>query len=107
MVVGRLLGWIIVLCGIIVLGRDLIATWDRGSFAPIVLGQLWYDLHPASLQLLQPAIQRHIHPALWDGIIQPLLLWWAFPVLIVLGLLLLLLCRRRRRDWARRRRRIG
>jgi len=33
---------------------------------------------PDSLQLLQPAIQRHLHPALWDWVVQPALLSWAW-----------------------------
>ena len=95
MIVGRLIGWVIVLAGLAVLGRDLLAWRDMGQFAPIVLGQLWYDLHPTSLQLFQPAVQRYLHPALWDDVIQPVLLLWAAPVLIALGLLLALLFRRR------------
>lgn len=55
-----------------------------------VLGEVWFALHADSLQLLQPAVQRHIHPGIWDYGIQPLLLWpaWAValipPVVIVL-----------------------
>jgi hypothetical protein len=102
MVFGRLVGWLMVLCGIVVLGRDLLAWFYKESDTPIVFGKLWYDLNPGSLQLLQPAIQRHIHPALWDWIVQPLLLFWAFPTLMVAGSLLILVCRPRR-DRARRR----
>jgi hypothetical protein len=105
MFVGRLLGWLVILGGLIVLGRDLLAWRDGGEFQPIVLGQLWFDLHPASLELLQPAIQRHIHPALWDWVVQPVLLSYAFPTLLILGLVLLFLCRRRAEGSVRRRRR--
>ncbi len=104
MILGRLLGWLVILCGLIVLGRDLFAWYGDGRFAPIAIGQLWFDLDPTSLELLQPAIQRHIYPPLWDWIVQPVLLWYAFPTLLVLGALLLLLCRgRRERARARRR----
>jgi hypothetical protein len=113
MVVGRIIGWIFLLIGLFVLSRDLIllgigydlfAWLNTRHAAPIVLGELWYAINPASLQLLQPAIQRHIHPALWDWVVQPMLLWWAWPVFTVLGSALLLLCRRRG-DRPRRRRR--
>jgi hypothetical protein len=104
MIVGRFLGWILLLAGLFVLGRDLIvlgagydlfAWFETRHGAPIVLGELWYAVHPASLQLLQPAIQRHIHPALWDWVIQPILLCWAWAVFTALGIVLLALFRRR------------
>jgi hypothetical protein len=89
MFVGRWIGWLFLLSGLAVLVRDLIAWADSGRFAPIVLGQLWFDLAPASLNLAQAVIQRYIHPALWDPAIQRLLLLWAFPVLILIGFLLI------------------
>jgi ABC-type Fe3+ transport system permease subunit len=95
MIVGRFLGWLLVLAGLVVLGRDLLLWWDTGRFVPIVLGQLWYDLSPNTLQLAQPAIQRHVSPYLWDPIIQTILLWWAAAVFLVPGLILLALFRRR------------
>src|SRR5260370_41232114 len=91
MLIGSLIGWVLLLAGLLVLGRDLLVLgtgYDLFSRlhiarhnAPIVLGELWYAIHPASLQLLQPAIQRHIHPALWDWIVQSLLLGWALALL--------------------------
>jgi cytochrome c-type biogenesis protein CcmH/NrfF len=42
-------------------------------------------------------VQRYIHPFLWDPIIVTILLWWAFAVLMVLGLLILAVSGRRRR----------
>ena len=105
MLFGRLLGWVMFLCGIVVLGRDVVARMYREPDVPIVFGKLWYDLNPGSLQLLQPAIQRHIHPALWDWVVAPLLLFWAFPTLMVVGFFLILVCRRRP-DLARRRWRV-
>jgi len=97
MVVGRLLGWLILLAGLVVLGRDLIGWYDTRVFAPIALGQLWFDFSPGSLNLAQAVIQRYVHPALWDPVIVTVLLWWASAVLIVLGLLILWLFRPRER----------
>ena len=107
MIIGRLIGWVLLLAGLLVLGRDLLVLgtgYDLFSRldiarhnAPIVLGELWYAIQPASLQLLQPAIQRHIHPALWDWIVQPLLLAWAWAILAALGFALLTFFRRRDR----------
>ena len=112
MIIGRLIGWVLLLAGLLVLGRDLLVLgtgYDLFSRldiarhnAPIVLGELWYAIHPASLQLLQPAIQRHLHPALWDWVVQPVLLWWAWAIFLALGIVLLMLFPRRD-EWSRRR----
>jgi hypothetical protein len=48
------------------------ATSGRAAFTT-PLGELWFDLDKNSLLLLQPAIERHLHPWLWGGIVQPLL----------------------------------
>ena len=93
--IGRLIGWIIFLAGASVLVRDVFVWIDTKHWAPIALGQLWYDLNRSSLNLVQAVVQRYIHPFLWDPIIVSILLSWAFVVLMVLGVLLLIAFRRR------------
>lgn len=105
MIVGRIVGWIIFVLGLVVLGRDLIGWLDTHRFQPIALGQLWYDLDRGSLNLAQAVIQRYIAPALWDPVITTVLLWWAAPTLIVLGWGLIVLFRRREQRAGYRRRR--
>ena len=39
------------------------------------LGEWWSWIHRDSLLLLQPAIERHISPALWDPGVQTILEW--------------------------------
>ena len=95
MTVGRVIGWIALLLGAAVLVRDILVWIDTKHWAPIALGQLWYDLNRASLNLVQAVVQRYIHPFLWDPIIVSILLSWAFVVLMVLGVLLLIAFRRR------------
>jgi predicted membrane protein len=95
--IGRLIGWIIFLAGVSVLVRDVLVWIDTKHWAPLALGQLWYDLSRSSLNLVQAVVQRYIHPFLWDPIIVTVLLWWAFAVLMVLGLLILVLSGRRAR----------
>jgi predicted membrane protein len=95
--VRRLIGWIIFLAGVSVLVRDVIVWIDTKHWAPIALGQLWYDLNRSSLNLVQAVVQRYIHPFLWDPIIVTILFCWAFAVLMVLGLLILALPDRRGR----------
>ena len=95
MIVGRAIGWIVLLFGGAVLVRDVLVWIDTKHWAPIALGQLWYQLNRSSLNLVQAVIQRYIHPFLWDPIIVSVLLCWAFAVLMVLGALLLVLFQRR------------
>ena len=98
--IARLIGWIIFLAGISVLVRDVLVWIDTKHWAPIALGQLWYDLNRSSLNLVQAIVQRYIHPFLWDPIIVTILLWWAFAVFMVLGLSILALSGRRPREKA-------
>ena len=42
--IGRLIGWIILLAGLSVLARDVLVWIDTKFWAPITLGQLWFDL---------------------------------------------------------------
>jgi hypothetical protein len=95
--IGRLIGWLFFLAGLAVLARDLFIWADTKHWTPIALGQLWFNLDRSSLNLVQAVVQRYIHPFLWDPIIVTVLLWWAFAVLMVLGLLILALSGRRAR----------
>jgi hypothetical protein len=93
--IGRLIGWIIFLASAAVLVRDLLIWIDTSHWAPMALGQLWYELNRSSLNLVQAVTQRYIHPFLWDPIIVSILLSWAFVVLMVLGVLILAVFRKR------------
>jgi len=95
LIVGRLIGWIVFFAGAAVLVRDGLVWVDTKHWAPIVLGQLWYEFSRSSLNLVQAVTQRYIHPFLWDPIIVTILLSWAFAVLMILGLLLLAVFRKR------------
>jgi len=98
--IGRLIGWTFFLAGLAVLVRDVLVWIDTKHWAPIALGQLWFDLHRSSLNLVQAVVQRYIHPFLWDPIIVTILLCWAFAVLMVLGVAILALARRGSRSRA-------
>jgi hypothetical protein len=98
MILGRLIGWVVFLAGAAVLVRDILVWVDTKTWAPIALGQLWYQLNRSSLNLVQAIVQRYIHPFLWDPIIVSVLLCWAFAVLMVLGLLILAIFGRRSRE---------
>lgn len=93
MFVGRVL---ILLAGLAVLVRDGVAWVSSGRFAPIALGQIWFDLSPGSLSFVRTMIRSYGSPKLWDGAIASFLALWATPVLLAAGLLLVFVFRRRR-----------
>ena len=100
MIVGRLIGWVAFLAGAAVLVRDGLVWINTKHWAPIALGQLWYQLDRSSLNLVQAVTQRYIHPFLWDPIIVTILLSWAFAVLMIVGVLLLVVFRKRVRRYS-------
>jgi len=100
MIVGRLIGWVAFLAGAAVLVRDGLVWINTKHWAPIALGQLWYQLDRSSLNLVQAVTQRYIHPFLWDPIMVTILLSWAFAVLMILGVLLLVVFRKRVRRYS-------
>jgi hypothetical protein len=104
------LGWVFVLLGLGVLGYD-VWTWSAGDpvaavesalageaapFRLHVFGEVWFAIHAESLQLAQPAIERHLAPWLWDPVLITILLLPASLTLLALGLVLLLLSSFRR-----------
>ncbi len=62
------------------------------------LGQLLFNLFPDTFPILQPAIERHVHPALWDPVLLTLMTWPVWAVLAPLGLAFLWLGARRNRQ---------
>ncbi len=88
----------LLLAGAGLLARDIDAYVRSRVWAPLALGQLWYDLDRSSLNLVQAVIQRYLSPFLWDRIIVAVLLCWASAVLLGLGAAVLALaCRPRPR----------
>ncbi len=78
------------------LAWDLWRLLQGEPFSLTSLGMLWFSIAPSSLQMLQPAIERHVAVWLWRDLIFPLLEAPALLDFGVLGLLLLWLGRKRR-----------
>lgn len=81
----RALGAIVLLLALAVLASDLrpLVTGE-GGVRLSALGEWWFWLDKDSLQVLQPAIERHLTPAIWDPGVQTILEW---PLAIELGVL--------------------
>jgi hypothetical protein len=95
MLFGRLIGWVFVLAGMIVVIRDAVLWHETGTFRLSSGGEIWFQAHRDSLNLLQAVVQRYLTPVIWDPGIQTVLLWPAMATLVGIGLFLLLLFRRR------------
>ena len=96
MIVGRILGWLLILCAITVLAIEVVRYFENGTYRVIVAGKLWFDLHRSSLNLTQAALQRYVHPLVWDAGVAPALQLPAWAVFGVPGILVAWLCRGRR-----------
>jgi hypothetical protein len=99
MVLVRFIGWALLLIGLVVLGRDLIAWYDSGILAPLSLGDLWRQVNSSSLVQLEGGLA----PSLWN-ILRRVLLLWAAPILVVPGIMLVWGNQRERHARRRRRR---
>ncbi|MBY8978087.1 hypothetical protein KHP62_19915 [Rhodobacteraceae bacterium NNCM2] len=90
----RILGAVIFLIGLLMLIADLVTGLTSGSGIEIrALGSWWAEVDRDSLLLLQPAVERHLSPALWDPGIQTLLEWPAAPQFMTLGAVIWLIGR--------------
>jgi len=92
MIVGRIIGWILIVLALGVAGWELFAFFADGKYVIHSLGQLWYVIDRASLNTTQAAIQRHVLPALWDPVLITILRGPAWVIFALLGLLLLWTC---------------
>ena len=70
----RVLAVLFVLLALIALAGDLYASLSADGVIRLrALGEWWASIHRDSLLLLQPAVERHITPEIWDPGIQTLL----------------------------------
>ena len=86
MIVGRFVGWVLLLIGLAVLLRDLLVRLDTGRWVPLAVG----DVRGWS-----------------EGVPDFVLALWIAPPLIMLGAVMMAMCRRRPQRRERRRRRGG
>lgn len=78
------------------LGALVAVAADAAASSPFrlrPLGEVWFALHPDSFQLLQPAIERHIHPDAWDRVAEPVIFTPLVAILAGIAIVLFLLSR--------------
>ena len=94
----RLIGGWSILAGVVALVADVTRAYESGGkLAFSSLGKDWYAISPATLNMLQAGIERHVHPALWDPVMLNVLKAPAFGVLAGLGVVLYIIGLRHRR----------
>ncbi len=103
MIVGRILGWILIVAAVVALVVEIFGSIVAGSYQFLVLAQVWAWISTNSLVGFQALVEKSIDPWLWSSVILPVLITPAWIVLGIVGGLLAFLFRRRRR----RRRRQG
>ena len=97
MLILRIIGAWLIIGAIVAFVVDGTRTLGSDSgFVMTPLGEYWFKFHAASLNTAQAAIERHVHPFLWDPVISWILQLPAWVVLGVLGLLIYWIGRRRR-----------
>ena len=92
----RFLGFLILAGGFIALVYDGTRSIAGSAFVWTPLGQVWTNVHSKSLQLLQPAIERHVAEWLWDPVVLNVLTAPAWLVFAILGAILMLIGRKKR-----------
>ena len=84
----RLLAILFLVLALAALAGDLyLSTQGDGVIRLGALGEWWARIHQESLLLLQPAVERHLSPELWDPGVQTVLEWpavvdFAVPALV-------------------------
>lgn len=85
----RLLGYLAVASGFVALVIDGARSIANSSLQFTPLGEILLILLPTRYPLLQPAIERNLHPLLWDPMLLSLMRSPVALVALVLGFLLL------------------
>jgi len=63
--------WIFLTITLLSLGAELLKSLQADKWVMIPLGEFWYKMHVASLNLTQALIERYLFPWIWD----PALTW--------------------------------
>ena len=92
----RFLGLWILAAAFLSLVIDGTKSIAANSLVITPLGKTWADIHSPSLQTLQPAVERHVAPWLWNPVLLNILTTPTWLVLGILGAILIVLGRRKK-----------
>lgn len=90
----RLIGYLFVAAGFVALVLDGARSIANAGLRLTPLGEVLISVIQERYQLIQPAIERNLHPWLWDPLLLSLLRAPAAAVALLLGFALLWLGRR-------------
>jgi hypothetical protein len=85
---SRLIGFFLLSAAFVALVIDGTRSIAAGEFMATPLGATAFWLFPTKFPILQPAVERHLHPWLWDPLLVNLLLAPGWAILGALGFLL-------------------
>ena len=97
MALFRFLAWVLLLTAMIALVSDLTRAANGGAFTVTTTLGYWKIVSPQSLAASETAVQRGVHPLLWDPVCVRLL---GLPIWLLiggLGAVFAILGRRKRR----------
>jgi hypothetical protein len=100
--IGRVVAWFLIVVAGLVLAREAYMFLETGTYTPVAVAQLWYDIHRGSLNLVQTTLEQYLHPFLWDPLLFTVLQWPATLVFGIPGIALLLSTRspkKKKRKW--------
>jgi hypothetical protein len=87
--IARALGLILIAAGFVGIVIDGTRSIANGAVMFTPLGEMAFRVFGERYLLLQPAIERHVHPLLWDPVILNLTLLPGSVVAFLLGIVLL------------------
>lgn len=93
----RLIGLFVLAGAFIALVYDGTKSIAGNTLFVTKLGDTWNSLHATSLQLLQPALERHVAEWLWDPVALNILTAPTWVVLGVIGCLFILIGRKKKK----------
>ncbi len=92
----RFIGLVLLATGFIFFVYDGAKTLADNVIRVTKVGDVWNQVHSTSLQLLQPAIERHVADWLWDPVILSVLTAPTWLVLAILGALFMIIGRKKK-----------
>jgi hypothetical protein len=89
MLIVRVLGGLLLAASLVAGGADGLRSLERGEIKLQTIGDVWFDISPTGINLVQAIVERFVHPVAWDPAAVFFLQMPASIVLFGIGLLVL------------------